>query len=157
MSAKIRLCVALFVVTQVGPGGVRQGSDRPGVCGELPHRHVRPGATSSLVYGRSALVSLESGSRPGFPLPSDPGCLHLSLAAVLSLSSACLSRWFEALWLLPQSQMDSFREGQGTNEDEKISLCCRLVCERKCERGGGGGGGGGEPERTGVCERQRGK
>lgn len=57
-------------------------------------------------------------------LPPDPGCLHLSLATVPLLSSACLSRWFEALWLLPESQMDSFCEGQGQGRTEKkISLC----------------------------------
>lgn len=96
-------------------GGVQRGSDRLRVHGELSCRLAGPEGAWEVWFVGGVLGFRNLAASLGFPLPSpDPGCLHLSLAALPCLSSACLSRWFEALWLLAESQMDSFREGQGT-------------------------------------------
>lgn len=151
MSAKIRLCVVVFEVTQVDTGGVRQGSGRPGVCGGLSHRLVGPGRTWEVGFvGGACWFPWNLAATPVFPsLLLTPAACTSVWQRSLCLPSAWLSRWFEALWLLPEGQMDSFHEGQGTNEDEKISLCSNLLCEKNvsgCARG--------ELARTGVCEKQ---
>lgn len=94
------------------------------LCGELSYRFVGPRGTWEAGFvGGAPWFHWNLAATLDFP------SFLLTLAACSSawqrspcLSSACLSRWFEALWLLPESQMDSFCEGQGTREDEKNIL-----------------------------------